>query len=113
MLYTIVGFEVLTASSMKMAVFWTVAPCSVGIGWDTGTSQSRQNLDQTSGEEGKHQARARKPVGEGGAYHSLARRGGGRIYKREGNSPYQGPSGISGKITRHKEMTVDGRSKGG
>jgi hypothetical protein len=26
---TIVGFEVLTAVSMKMAVFWVVAPCSL------------------------------------------------------------------------------------
>jgi hypothetical protein len=26
---TFVGFEVLTAASMKTAVFWVVAPCSV------------------------------------------------------------------------------------
>jgi hypothetical protein len=28
---TLVGFEVLTAVSMKIAVFWVVAPCSVGV----------------------------------------------------------------------------------
>jgi hypothetical protein len=28
MVYHLVGFEVLTAVSMKIAVFWVVAPCS-------------------------------------------------------------------------------------
>jgi hypothetical protein len=66
---------------------------------------------------------AREPIGEG-AYHRLARRGGGKnrcssdMQERErregkGNSPYQGPSGTSGKITGHKEMRVDERSGGG
>jgi hypothetical protein len=32
----------------------------------TGTSQSRQNIDQTSGEQSQEQARARKPKGKGG-----------------------------------------------
>jgi hypothetical protein len=27
--YVLVGFEVLTAASMKVAVFWVVAPCSL------------------------------------------------------------------------------------
>jgi hypothetical protein len=28
-MYTVVGFEVLTVVSMKIAVFWVVAPCSL------------------------------------------------------------------------------------
>jgi hypothetical protein len=28
-MFTLVGFEVLTAVSTKMAVFWVVAPCSL------------------------------------------------------------------------------------
>jgi hypothetical protein len=28
-IFNLVGFEVLTAVSMKMAVFWIVAPCSL------------------------------------------------------------------------------------
>jgi hypothetical protein len=28
-MYILVGFEVLTVTSMKMAVFWVVAPCSL------------------------------------------------------------------------------------
>jgi hypothetical protein len=34
-----VGFEVLTAVSMKIAVFWVVAPCSQGDRPDDGGSK--------------------------------------------------------------------------
>jgi hypothetical protein len=29
--YKFIGFEVLTAANMKMAVFWVVAPCSANL----------------------------------------------------------------------------------
>jgi hypothetical protein len=39
-----VGFEVLTAVSMKIAVFWVVAPCSLGNRPDDGGSKDLGNV---------------------------------------------------------------------
>jgi hypothetical protein len=38
-LFEYVGFEVLTAVNMKIAVFWVVAPCSLGDRPDDGGSK--------------------------------------------------------------------------
>jgi hypothetical protein len=46
-----VGFEVLTAASVKMAAFWVVAPCSLIIALmmeATGTSKTSVNFYQTT-----------------------------------------------------------------
>jgi hypothetical protein len=81
-------------------------------------SQSRQNLGQTSGKEGEHQARARQPMRE---RQTTAWPEQGKdtcssdIQEREGkgNCPYQGPLGTNKVINGHKEIRVDGRSIGG
>jgi hypothetical protein len=44
---TKVGFEVLTAASMKMAVFWVVAPCSLMME-AASTSETSVNFYQTT-----------------------------------------------------------------
>jgi hypothetical protein len=45
----IVGFEVLTAVSMKIAVFWVVAPCSLALMTEAArTSETLVNFYQTT-----------------------------------------------------------------
>jgi hypothetical protein len=46
--YDLVGFEVLTAGSMKMAVFWVVAPCRALMMEAESTSETSVNFYQTT-----------------------------------------------------------------
>jgi hypothetical protein len=57
-----VGLEVFTATSLKMAVFWVVAPCrlvDVSMAEAAGTSETSVNFQQTTGRYNPEDSRLR------------------------------------------------------